>query len=351
MTVLESKRQNSYSVWRLAAPNFNLARSGIIMMKAGLNTNLTKSVNLKRKSFKRHVLPYWDLYLLLLIPLVYVIIFSYIPMAGIQLAFKDFDFTKGIFGSEWVGLKYFEKFINSYQFERVFGNTFLLSFYSLVASFPIPIIMALGLNAVLHSKYKKFVQTVTYLPHFISTVVIVGIMMQVFNPLFGLYGIVYQSIFGIVPKDLFGSPDAFPHLYVWSGIWQNAGWSTIIYISALSSVDSELHEAAQIDGASRFQRIRYIDFPSILPTAVILLIMNTGSLMSVGFEKAFLMQTDLNLSASEIISTYVYKVGLVTGGGDFSYGTTIGLFNSVINFALLVIVNAISKKVSSVSLW
>lgn len=310
-----------------------------------------------KKSFsrrlKKDILPNWDLYLLLAVPVIYVFIFSYIPMGGIMLAFKDYDFTKGILGSPWADpwYKYFKKFFDSYQFERVVGNTIKISLYSLLAGFPFPIIFALLLNTIYHPKYKKTMQMITYLPHFISVVVMVGILKQIFNPSYGLYGVIMKAITGDAPRDLFSIPGAFPHMYVWSGIWQNLGWSSIIYISALSGVPLELHEAAEIDGASRLQRVIHIDFPAIIPTAVVSLIMNVGSIMSVGFEKAFLMQTDLNLRTSEIISTYTYKVGLVTGGGDFSYGTAIGLFNSLINFVLIIIVNQIAKKASDVSLW
>lgn len=302
-------------------------------------------------SMKNRFMKYWQLYVFLIIPVIYIIIFAYIPMGGLQIAFKDFTGLKGIWGSDWVGLKHFKTFLNSYQFKRVFMNTIGLSFYQLLAGFPIPIILALGLNSVRSKKFKKLVQTVTYMPHFISVIVLVGIINTLFNPITGLYGTMSELLFGVQPADIFGNPGAFKHLYVWSGIWQNCGWSSIIYIAALSSVDKELHEAAKVDGANRFQRVIHIDFQAIVPTAIILLIMNTGKIMTIGFEKVFLMQNSLNLSSSEIISTYVYKVGLVTGGGDFSYATAIGLFNSIINLILIVSVNKISKKVSNTSLW
>lgn len=293
----------------------------------------------------------WQLYLFLLIPLVHLIVFHYVPMAGVQIAFRKFTYNGGIWNSPWVGLANFEKFFKSYQFKRVLPNTLRLSIYSLVAGFPFPIILALCLNAMNNLRYKKFIQTVTYIPHFISTVVLVGMIFRVFNPRIGIYGMAVHWLTGEYPRDILGSAGIFPHLYVWSGIWQNMGWGTIIYIAALSSVDMELHEAAQIDGASRLQRVRYIDFPSILPTAVILLIMDAGRVMSVGFEKVYLMQNNLNLSRSEVISTYVYKVGVGSGGGDFSYATAIGLFNSVVNMTVLVLVNTISRKISETSLW
>lgn len=291
-----------------------------------------------------------QLYFMLLLPVAYVIIFQYIPMLGLQIGFKKFDSAAGIWGSEWVGLKNFLKFFNSYQFERVLKNTLIVSVYHLIAGFPIPIIFALLLNAVRSRIYKKTIQMITYLPHFISVVVLVGITLQMFDSRIGLVSKIFSLLTGNAMPELLGNPNAFPHLYVWSGIWQNTGWNSIIYIAALAGVDSELHEAATVDGASRFKRVLHIDLPSIIPTATILLIMNAGKMMSIGFEKVYLLQNPLNLRTSEIISTYVYKVGL-TGFSDFSYATAIGLFNSIINFLLIIIVNQISKKVSDSSLW
>ena len=292
----------------------------------------------------------WQLYLFMLIPVAFMLVFSYYPMLGIQLAFKDFDYNLGMWGSEWAGLDHFVKFLDSYMFGRVLKNTLVISLYGLVAGFPIPIIFALLLNSMQNQKYKKVVQTVTYLPHFISTVVMVGIIMQVLNPQMGIYGTVWRAITGSMAPDIMANPDAFPHLYVWSGIWQSVGWSSIVYVAALSGVDSSLYEAAAIDGAGRFKQVLHIDLPAILPTAILLLIMNAGSIMNVGFEKVFLFQNDLNLRTSEIISTYVYKIGL-TGQNDLGYATAIGLFNSVVNFILIVIVNTISSRVSQQSLW
>jgi putative aldouronate transport system permease protein len=296
---------------------------------------------------KRH----WQMYLLLLVPVVYLLVFSYYPMLGVQIAFKRFRPTLGIWGSPWIGFDNFIKFFQSYQFGRVLSNTVLLSVYSLAAGFPIPIIFALLLNTLSSRHYKKLIQTVTYLPYFISVVVLVGILLQFFNPVFGVYGRAVRHFTGQTATDVFGKAALFPHLYVWSGIWAHFGWNSIIYLAALSAVDPELHEAGKIDGMSRFIRIVYIDFPAILPTATILLILNFGRIMSVGFEKVWLMQNNLNLVRSEVISTYVYKIGLVTGGGDFSYGTAIGLFNSVINLTLIVMVNKLCKKIGGSSLW
>lgn len=294
----------------------------------------------------------WQLYAFLLPSVVFIIVFAYIPMAGVVLAFKEYDFSLGIWGSPWVGFENFERFFTAYNFWQILWNTISLSFYSLIASFPFPIMLALILNAFPGTKFKKVVQTVSYMPHFISTVIIVGMLMQLFNPRTGAFGVLYQMLTGgQMMVDLFGEPGAFQHLYVWSGIWQGVGWGSIIYIAALAGVDESLHEAAIIDGASRLQRIRYIDIPTIMPTMVIMLILSAGGIMSVGFEKVYLMQNSLNISRSEVISTYVYKVGMVIGTGDYAYSTAIGLFNSVINFLMLVFVNAISRRVSDSSLW
>lgn len=307
--------------------------------------------NKSRKIFRR----IWrdrQLYLFLLLPVTYLIIFSYIPMGGLVIAFKDFSARKGIWASEWVGFAQFIKFFNSYEFWRLLRNTLLLSVYSIAASFPIPIIFALLINSIRNEKFKKVTQTIVNLPHFISVTVMVGILMNVLNCRSGLYGLLGEKLTGSFPPDLFGSPSAFRHLYVWSGIWQNFGWSSIIYTAALANVDPELHEAAQIDGASRLQRVIHIDLPCIMPTVIINLILRVGQVMSIGFEKVYLMQNSLNLDASRIISTYVYNVGLASSGhSDLSYATAIGMFNSVINLLLIVTVNKIANKVSDTSLW
>lgn len=272
-------------------------------------------------------------------------------MAGVQIAFKEYDLNLGIWGSSWNGFKSFIRFFNNTYFERTLKNTLSLSVYSLIAGFPMPIILALFLNSLSHLRFKKMVQTITYMPHFISVVVIVGLLLQIFNPKIGIFAAMYKSLWGGDVPDLFGKPSAFPHLYVWSGIWQSVGWGSIVYVAALSSVDACLHEAAEIDGASKAQRMWHIDFPGILPTAIMLLIMSTGSIMSVGFEKILLMQNKLNLRTSEVISTYVYKTGLASVTGDYSYATAIGLFNSVINLMLITTVNYISKRVTEQALW
>ena len=294
----------------------------------------------------------WGLYVLLLPTLLYAAIFLYWPMYGILIAFKDYKAPLGILGSPWTdqhGLKYFLQFFSSYSFEEIVGNTLRISVYYLLVSTPIPIAFALLLNYIERPGFKKVVQTVTYAPHFISTVVMCGMLFLLLAP---TSGITNKMLIALGGRSVFSlhSPEWFPHVYVWSGIWQNVGWNTIIYTAALSGVDPELHEAAQIDGASRFRRVLYIDLPTIMATVTIMLILNAGNIMSIGFEKVYLMQTDLNLAASEIISTYVYKVSFVQGS-DFSYASAIGLFNSVINMALLVTVNAVSRKVSESSLW
>ncbi len=305
-----------------------------------------------RRMRRKLVRQNWELYLFLLIPVLFILIFHYWPMFGVQIAFRKYRIVDGIWGSEWVGFAQFQKFFKSPQFKTVVPNTIWLSLYGLLAGFPLPIVLALALNVLRSKRYKMTVQMITYMPHFISTVVLVGMMIALLNPRIGLYGIIYQAFSGgKAPRDLMGQAAAFRHLYVWSGVWQNMGWSSIIYLAALSAVDTELHEAAQIDGASRFQRVLHVDFPAILPTAIILLIMNTGNIMSIGFEKAYLMQNNLNKSTSEIISTYVYYIGMTSGTGDFSYATAINLFNSVINLILLVLVNTISRKVTNTSLW
>lgn len=288
----------------------------------------------------------WQLHLLMLLPIAYMLIFSYGPMYGVQIAFRDYRARDGITGSAWVGLKWFEKFLTSYNFKTIFSNTVLLSLYEIVVGFPLPVILALMLNAIKNEKIKKFTQTITYIPHFISVVVIVAIVNQIFSPVNGLYGSLYRLFGGDgYPEDFRSMANSFRHIYVWSGIWQNLGWNTIIYTAALASVPAEHHEAAQIDGASRFQRILHVDLPAILPTVCIMLILRCGSVMTIGFEKTYLLQGKLNLSTSEVISTYVYKVGMGSSS-DFSYGAAIGLFNSVINCFFLVLVNLISKKIS-----
>ena len=310
-----------------------------------------KANDKKKKSISQNFKRYWQLYLFLLLPIIYILVFSYGPMMGLQIAFKDFDAVDGIFGSPWVGFKHLTKFIKSYQFGRIIRNTFVVSLYSLIARFPIPIVLALCINVMRNNRLKKATQMIVYMPHFISVVVLVGMMNQFFNPFVGLYGNIYKLIFSSNAPDLMTNPASFLHMYVWSGIWQNMGWDSIIYIAALSSVPTELHEAAQVDGASRFRRVLSIDLPAIMPTVVILLTLNVGQLMNLGFEKIFLMQNNVNISMSEVISTYVYKQGISSSGGNYSYATAIGLFNSLVNLVLVVGVNKLANKYNGSGLW
>ena len=290
------------------------------------------------------------LYIMLSPAVVCTLIFNYYPMYGAQIAFKDYKLALGIEHSPWVGLKHFIAFFQSYNFSRIMRNTITLSIYSIFASFLIVIILSLSLHCLRGDMIRKMVQTVVYIPHFISTVVIVGIILRMFNPNLGTLSKLIQSM-GSTNRDLMGVNSAFPHIYVWSNIWQNAGWGTIIYLATLSGIDPQLHEAAIVDGATRLQRVRHIDIPAIIPIAIIILIMDCGKIMDVGFEKILLMQNSLNISSSEVISTYVYKVGIATGRPNYSMSSAIGLFNSIINFLLIIIVNSISKSLKQNSLW
>ena len=304
------------------------------------------------KKLRMKYAPYWQLYVFLLLPVAYILIFAYWPMFGLQIAFKKFSIVTGVWDSPWVGLKNFTKSFNAYQFTNIMYNTLSLSIYAILAAFPFPILFALMLNTIEHEKLKKTVQTITYMPHFISTVVIVAMLMQLFHPMNGLYGKLMQALTGQMPADLFAQPSAFPHLYVWSGVWQGFGYNSIIYLAALTNVSPDLHEAAEVDGASRLQRLIHVDFPALLPTITIMLILRMGAIMSIGFEKTYLMQNSLNLSRSEIISTFVYKKGLASGAAnDYSYSAAVGMFNSVVNLVLIVGVNWISRKISENSLW
>lgn len=290
----------------------------------------------------------WELYLLLLPTLLFFAIFCYYPMYGAQIAFRDFKITKGIWGSEWVGLKHFERFITGPYFWQILKNTLTLSIYSLIVGTPLPILFALLLNHCRSKRFAKVLQTVSYAPHFISTVVMVAIINMFVSPQSGIVNVFIKAVTGET-FNFMGSPEAFPHLYVWTGIWQSLGWNSIIYIGALTSISPELHEAAIVDGATIVQRIRHVDIPGILPTVIILMIMNAGNVLSVGFEKVFLMSNSLNSSTAEVISTYTYKMGMQQA--QYSFSSAVGLFNSVINFTILVIVNTIAKKVSDNSIF
>jgi len=291
----------------------------------------------------------WGLYLLLFPAVFLLICFTYKPMYGVLISFKEYRPASGIWGSSWADpwYKYFKKFFDSYQFMTTIKNTLTITIYSLLV-FPIPIILALSVNQMRSGKYKKVFQTVTYMPHFISTVVMVGLITLLLSPGSGIFGAIC-SLVGAKAPNLMGSAGAFKHLYVWSDIWQHAGWDSIIYIAALSSVDPTLYEAATVDGATKLQKIMYVDIPMLIPTAVIMLIMRMGGIMSLGFEKVYLMQNDLNLSSSEVISTYVYKIGVINT--QYSYSAAINLFSTIISFVLLITVNKISRTVSENSLW
>ena len=302
----------------------------------------------KKKGFLQRMKENWELWLFVLPGLVITFIFSYVPLYGITIAFQRFSANKGFFGSPWVGFDHFIRFFESPYFVTTLTNTFIISLYSLVVGFPIPIILALMLNSFTHKRYRKVIQTVTYAPNFISVVVMCGMLILFLSPSTGFVNKIL-GVFGISPINFMGEVGMWRHIYVWSGVWQSTGWNSVIYFAALAGVSPEYHEEAIVDGASKFQRVIYIDFPCILPTATILLIMNCGSILSVGFEKAFALQNDLHLQVSEIISTYVYKVGLIQN--DMSYSTAINLFNSVINAILLILVNWVSDKLSGNSLW
>ncbi|MDF2674584.1 MAG: sugar transporter permease [Clostridiales bacterium] len=280
--------------------------------------------------------------------ILYFLIFKYGPMYGLQIAFKDYLPIKGFLKSPWVEFKHFIRFFNSYNFMELLKNTIGISIYQLVIGFPVPILLALLMNEVGAKHFKKFVQTATYAPHFLSTVVLVGMLAAFLSPRNGLINQIIV-FFGGKPIYFMAEAAWFKTLYVFSGVWQNAGWSSIVYMATLSGIDVQMYEAAIIDGASRLKRMIYLTIPFLMPTIVILLIMEVGKIMDVGFEKVFLMQNQLNIGASDVISTYVYTVGIY--GSQFSYSTAIGLFNAVINFILLIAVNYASKKLTENSLW
>ncbi|MEI2279640.1 ABC transporter permease subunit [Paenibacillus polysaccharolyticus] len=296
------------------------------------------------RSFRRH----WQLYLLILPPVVYFIIFKYVPMVNTVLAFKDYNVIKGIWGSPWAGTKYFDLLFQNPAFMTLIKNTLLISFYSLIVGFPIPILLALALNEIKNMKFKKTVQMVTYAPYFISTVVMVSIIMLFLSPRLGIVNTIAGAL-GFESVNFLGNPDMFRSIYVFSDVWQSMGYSAVIYLAALAGIDPSLYEAAKVDGANRLQKIINVDLPGLLPAAVIILILSVGNIMAVGFEKIYLMQNPLNLSASEIISTYVYKMGLLNA--NYSFATAVGLFNSLINLILLLTVNAAAKRLSNTSLW
>jgi len=312
-------------------------------------SNIGKTRLNKNRQLKR-MLSSWQLYLLMSVPFFYVILFKYLPMYGVTIAFKNYMPLKGVLGSPWAGLVHFKTFFNSAYFSVLIKNTMILSIYGLLAGFPFPIILALALNYVGKERFKKLVQMTTYIPHFISTVVIVGLMNQILSLRTGVVNNLIEMLGG-ERINFIANPDTFRHLYVWSGVWQGIGWGSIIYIAALAGIDPQLHEAAIMDGASKLRRIWHIDIPGITPTVVIMLILSVGHILNTGFEKVYLMTNPLNSSTAEVIDTYVYKVGIAGQFPNYSFSTAVGLFQSVVTLVLTIAVNQISKKVTENSLW
>ena len=300
------------------------------------------------KSIWEHIRRNWGLYLLMLPAIVIFFCFTYLPMYGVIIAFKDFRPAQGIWGSSWAGLKYFSRYFNSYMFTNTIVNTLVISLYTLVVTFPLPILLALMCNQMYALKFKKVFQVSTYLPHFISTVVMCGMIIMFLSPSSGVIPRI-MALFGIRIGDMMGDAKAFSGIYVWTEVWQHVGWDSIMYIAALSAIDPQLYEAAEVDGANKWQKIRAIDLPMLVPTMVTLFILRCGSLLGVGFEKVYLLQNDLNIARSEIISTYLYKMGLKSN--QYSYSAALGLFNNVVNFVILILVNQISRKISDTSLF
>ncbi|MDD3058682.1 MAG: ABC transporter permease subunit [Sphaerochaeta sp.] len=287
------------------------------------------------------------LYLIFLLPFIYYVVFHYAPMYGVIVAFKNYNIVRGIWNSPWVGLKHFAKFIVDPYFWKVVRNTFLMSFYNILWGFPVPIILAVLLNEVAHGKYKRVLQSVSYLPHFISTVVLCGMLVN----LLSTDGLLNQLIsnLGGKPIQFLMYPEYFRTIYVSSSIWQSAGWTSIIYLAALTGIDPQVLDAATIDGANRLQRIRHVTIPAILPTISTMLIMNLGKMMNLGYEKVLLLYNGSTYETADIISTYVYRRGIL--GNSFSYATAVGLFQSVVGIVLLVMANKVSKKLSETRLW
>lgn len=303
-------------------------------------------VKFRKKYFGKKSI--YQLYLLALVPAAFIIIFNYVPMFGITLAFKDYSVRKGILGSSWAGMKYFNQLFRTPIFPDILKNTIALSLEGLAVSFPFPIILALAFNEIRNAKMKKTLQTISFAPYFISTVVVVSIVNQIFS---FRYGVVNEAfhLFGKESVNFIGEASFFRPAYILSGVWQGAGYGSVLYIAALSSVDLSLYEAAALDGASRFQRVLYVDLPCIAPTIIISLILNAGNILGIGFEKVFLMQNPANYRISEIISTYVYKTGIAQA--QFSFSTAVGLFNAVVNCIVLLAVNAIANKLTDTSLF
>lgn len=307
-----------------------------------------KGKNANRQSLGSYLKNNWQLYVMILPAVIYFLVFNYLPMYGIQIAFKDYKAVLGINGSPWVGFKHFTTFFNAYYFVRLLANTLILNVENLIFSFPIPIIMAIMLNQIRNDRVKRGIQTTIYVPYFISTVVLAGMLYIFLSPTSGIFNTV-RGWMGLKAVDYMSSASAFRPIYIISSIWQGAGYSTILFIAALAGVDQSLYEAAEIDGASIWQKIRYIDFPSLLPTIMMVLVLDCGKLLGSNTEKALVMQTAGNIPTSDIIGVYVYNVGL--GSGQFSYTAAIGLFINIINFILIITVNKISRKTTEVGLF
>lgn len=313
--------------------------------RKGLHNRPTKSAHRRRTFVRRH----WQLYVMLVPPLTFLAVFNYWPILGAQIAFRAYNPVQGIWHSPWTGLLQFRQWVSNPEFWPVIRNTLVVSVYSLGVSIPATIVLALLINEVRHHRFKKFVQSVTYFPYFISVIVLVGMMQLLLNPTTGLMQQIGNALGLHHLPDLFGSSGAFSSLYVWSGVWQETGYGAIIYLGVLATVNIELYEAARLDGATILQKIRYIDFPAIRPTIVILLILGLGSVLGVGFEKVFLLQNPLNVSSSQVVSTYVYQMGLVQA--NFSFGTAVGLFNSAISLVLIVAANFAARRLAGTSLF
>ena len=298
---------------------------------------------------KRELRRNWLLYALISLPVALLLIFHYAPLYGIQIAFRDYIPMKGFWGSDWVGLKHIRRFFTNYKFWEIMGNTLSINFYGL-STFPLSLLLALLLHYVPSRRFKKTVQMVSYAPHFISMVVMCGIILQFFDARTGPFNAV-MGLFGVKPVNYMAKPGAFPHIFIWTSIWQDLGYASIIYIAALSGISPELHEAATMDGAGIIRRIWHVDIPGVLPTFSILLILRCGSILSIGYEKILLLQNNLNLNVSEVISTYVYKQGLTGSMPQYSYSTAIGLFVSLINLTTLLLVNRVVRKLNGSGIW
>lgn len=304
-------------------------------------------MQLQRKPLFKRMLGGWQLYTLILPAVITVFIFHYVPIYGLLIAFKSYRPSRGILGSEWVGLKWFVQFFHYRDFWPIIRNTLSISIYAL-ATFPCAVIFALMINEVRSPKYKKYVQMVSYAPHFVSTVIVCSMLILFTQYNNGLFNNLRARL-GLARMDVITVPKYFSSLYVWSGVWQNVGWDTIIYLAALAGISPELVEAAKIDGANRIKIIAHVVFPGILPTIITMLILSTGRVLSVGFEKVFLLQNSLNLEASRVLSTFVYEMGIENG--QLSYASAIGLFNNFVNVVFILLVNTASKRISGIGLW